>query len=182
MTYQLWSHAHLYDSDATGAAQKSELYPASLKGASHLLQKVGRKSSELLNRHGAASPSQTPLTPVDGRHSTSESDHLAPAGSIHGGSNESAPELQVTDEQGVAHDVDEKKGEGENKEEKPQISVWSAVILLVVVTVLVAVTAEFLVGSIEGLVDNSPLSEEWVRCNHCSKIARDVLIAAYRLG
>lgn len=52
--------------------------------------------------------------------------------------------------------------EGE-EEEEPQLNIWSALVLLVVVTVLVAFTAEFLVSSINGLTDAHPeVSTEWV--------------------
>ena len=51
----------------------------------------------------------------------------------------------------------------EEEEEIPQINVPSAIVLLIAVTVLVAFTAEFLVDSINGLVETTPLSQEWVR-------------------
>lgn len=47
-------------------------------------------------------------------------------------------------------------------EEEPPLGIWAAVILLLGSTALVAVCAEFMVGSIEHLVDNSPLSEAFV--------------------
>ncbi|GAA6059745.1 hypothetical protein JCM10212_001953 [Sporobolomyces blumeae] len=56
--------------------------------------------------------------------------------------------------------VEEAVEEEEEEEELPQINVWSALILLVVVTVL---TAEFLVSSINGLTEAHPeVSTEWV--------------------
>jgi len=50
----------------------------------------------------------------------------------------------------------------DEEEEIPQISVWMAIVLLILVTVLIAFTAEYLVASIDGLVENSPISKEWV--------------------
>ncbi|BGP56441.1 hypothetical protein JCM8202_001819 [Rhodotorula sphaerocarpa] len=51
----------------------------------------------------------------------------------------------------------------EEEEELPQLNKYVALGLLVVVTVLVAVTAEFLVDSINGLVSEHPaISTEWV--------------------
>lgn len=50
----------------------------------------------------------------------------------------------------------------DDEEEIPQISVAAAIILLVAITVLVAITAEFLVDSINGVVEKTPLSQEWV--------------------
>lgn len=47
-------------------------------------------------------------------------------------------------------------------EEEPMLSIWMTVGLLVTVTVIVAVTAEFLVDSIDGLVEHSSISKEFV--------------------
>jgi len=55
----------------------------------------------------------------------------------------------------VIHGVDD-------EEEIPQISMSAAIALLVADTVLVAITAEFLVDSINGVVASTPLSQEWV--------------------
>ncbi len=53
--------------------------------------------------------------------------------------------------------------EEEEEKEECQLNLWSAIILLLVVTVLVGVTAEFLVSSINGLTDAHPeISTEWV--------------------
>ncbi|KPV74284.1 uncharacterized protein RHOBADRAFT_15953 [Rhodotorula graminis WP1] len=53
--------------------------------------------------------------------------------------------------------------EEEEEVEEPTLNKWAALVLLVVVTVLVAVTAEFLVGSINGLTEAHPeISVEWV--------------------
>ncbi|KAG8931770.1 hypothetical protein FRC02_002177 [Tulasnella sp. 418] len=62
----------------------------------------------------------------------------------------------------TTHGSDLASNHNDEEEEQPQISVLMAAILLVVVTVLVAFTAEFLVSSIDGLVEHSPISEEWV--------------------
>lgn len=48
------------------------------------------------------------------------------------------------------------------KRDDPPLGIWSAVFLLLGSTALVAICAEFLVGSIEHLVENSPLSEAFV--------------------
>ncbi|GAA5891134.1 hypothetical protein JCM5296_004903 [Sporobolomyces johnsonii] len=51
----------------------------------------------------------------------------------------------------------------EEEEELPTLNKWAALVLLVVVTVLVALTAEFLVDSINGLTAAHPeISVEWV--------------------
>ncbi|KDQ57174.1 hypothetical protein JAAARDRAFT_194344 [Jaapia argillacea MUCL 33604] len=48
------------------------------------------------------------------------------------------------------------------EEETPQLSVWLSVILLATVTVLVAITAEWLVDSIDGLTASGKISKEFV--------------------
>jgi Ca2+:H+ antiporter len=52
---------------------------------------------------------------------------------------------------------------GEEEEgEAPQLTVRAAIVLLVVVTVLVAFTAEFLVGSIDGLAETWGIKKEFI--------------------
>jgi len=63
-------------------------------------------------------------------------------------------------EAGVEADADDE--ESENEEEVPQLTAGVALGLLTVVTVLVAVTAEFLVSSIDGLTSTGHISEAWV--------------------
>ncbi|PBL03712.1 calcium/proton exchanger [Armillaria gallica] len=69
----------------------------------------------------------------------------------------------------VAHraedDRDTESGSADPKEEEakqPQMGVWVTVGLLNVVTVLVAITAECLVDSIDGMMSNSPFSKEFL--------------------
>lgn len=50
----------------------------------------------------------------------------------------------------------------QSSEEKPELDMWPAIILLLGSTALVAVCAEFMVSSIEHLVENSPLSEAFI--------------------
>jgi len=52
--------------------------------------------------------------------------------------------------------------EKEEEEETPQLSLWMTIGLLVTITVLVAVTAEWLVDSIDGLTDSGHISKEFV--------------------
>ncbi|KAH9063878.1 calcium/proton exchanger [Lactarius vividus] len=59
------------------------------------------------------------------------------------------------------HDVEACSAE-EEEEEKPQMSSQMAIALLVFVTVTVAITAEFLVDSINGLTESGHISKEFV--------------------
>jgi len=70
------------------------------------------------------------------------------------------PEAYIP-ENGDANNIDENKSTDESTE-SPLLSIPVTLGLLVAITVLVAVTAEFLVDSIDGVTDNSPLSEQWV--------------------
>ncbi|KAK1224086.1 hypothetical protein PQX77_008416 [Marasmius sp. AFHP31] len=54
------------------------------------------------------------------------------------------------------------KLEEQDEEEVPQMSLWMALGLLAVVTVFVAVTAEWLVDSIGGLTESSSISQEFI--------------------
>lgn len=70
------------------------------------------------------------------------------------------PAKAHTAEAGSGDDVDD---EEEEEEEEPELNWQSAILCMVLITVLVGVTAEFLVSSINGLVDTHPaLSHEWV--------------------
>ena len=50
----------------------------------------------------------------------------------------------------------------EEDEEVPELSLTTAIVLLAVVTALVAVTAEWLVGSIDGLTRGGRISKEFI--------------------
>ncbi|KAJ7460372.1 calcium/proton exchanger [Mycena galericulata] len=78
--------------------------------------------------------------------------HAHPPSSPLQGSGEASPEnedAQVADT-------------AEDEPETPHLSGWACLSLLLVVTVLVAITAEFLVGSINGLTASGVLSKEFV--------------------
>ena len=66
-----------------------------------------------------------------------------------------------TTEAGTGDEIEDE--EEEEEEEEPELNWQSAILCMVLITVLVGVTAEFLVSSINGLVDTHPaLSHEWV--------------------
>lgn len=52
--------------------------------------------------------------------------------------------------------------EEEEEEETPQMNTISAIVLLVVATVLIGFTSEWLVDSLDGLTQSTPLTEAWV--------------------
>ncbi|KAJ7773205.1 calcium/proton exchanger [Mycena metata] len=65
-----------------------------------------------------------------------------------------------TDAEGSPQEVEH--AEDEEEEEIPQLSLYMTLGLLAVVTVVVAVTAEWLVDSIDGLTDTGKISKEFV--------------------
>ncbi|KAG8731841.1 hypothetical protein FRC11_002022 [Ceratobasidium sp. 423] len=72
----------------------------------------------------------------------------------------SAIRLKKADEEQPGESAEPKKEEEELEE--PKLNVFSALALLVVVTVLVAFTAEYLVDSIDGLTNTGSISKEFV--------------------
>lgn len=56
---------------------------------------------------------------------------------------------------GSSHSDDE-------EEEEPQMNTWSAIMLLVISTVLIGVTSEWLVDSISGITESGAISQAWV--------------------
>ncbi|KAG9010444.1 hypothetical protein FRB94_010407 [Tulasnella sp. JGI-2019a] len=151
LVYQLWTHSHLYDNKNKFAevAQPSLRYPHN-------------PNSKFYRFHAHRPEKSSPPT-SEGDHAgqptiVREGEQPASPDSPHGRNHLGVPAPNQNDPEEsleVIHRLDD-------EEEQPQISVWACAILLVSVTVLVAITAEFLVSSINGLVDNTPLSEEWV--------------------
>lgn len=67
------------------------------------------------------------------------------------------PRLAVAEAGGEGYEIEEEE------EEVPALSLWAALILLVVVTVIIGFTAEFLLDGLQGLTDAHPeVSQEWV--------------------
>lgn len=63
----------------------------------------------------------------------------------------------------VSADVESAPEEEEEEEEEPELNWQSAILCMILISALVGVTAEFLVDSINGLVETHPsLSHEWV--------------------
>ncbi|KAI0028865.1 calcium/proton exchanger [Vararia minispora EC-137] len=135
LVFQLFSHKELYDDSALPASKKYD--PA-------LRDRFSRKAK-----------------PVDEKSAIGSSTALAPSGSANGHANveaastaEHVPNSQPDTEAG-AHEEDDEKHE-------PTMSVVFTAILLTTVTVLVAITADFLVDSINGLTESGSISKEFV--------------------
>ncbi|KAK0469840.1 calcium/proton exchanger [Desarmillaria tabescens] len=69
-----------------------------------------------------------------------------------------APRIELRD----THDVEKNSAHLKEEAEQPQLGLWVTVGLLALVTVLVAVTAEWLVDSIDGMTNGGAISKEFV--------------------
>ncbi|KAI0346126.1 Calcium/proton exchanger [Trametopsis cervina] len=154
LTFQLFSHTHLYSDDGSDDGKfHSTLYPKKQKKKDDAEKaaadqvEANRVETERVETERAES------TALANRTATGLSSSSVPA-------NGHARDLETgvpTDESHGEATVDE-----EEEEEKPQMSVNVTIAFLVIVTVLVAVTAEFLVDSIDGLTNTGHISKEFV--------------------
>jgi len=62
----------------------------------------------------------------------------------------------------ILFDAEQPEGEDGEEEEEPQLSPWAAGGVLLVVTIAVAVCAEYLVGSIDSLVETAHISKTFI--------------------
>ncbi|KAH9960873.1 Sodium/calcium exchanger protein-domain-containing protein [Russula dissimulans] len=81
---------------------------------------------------------------------------------VHPASSSPPPGNDAMGHQTMELEAGPKEGHGVNEEDKPEMNITTTVALLVVITVLVAVTAEFLVGSIDGLTSSGHISKGFV--------------------
>ncbi|OCF36992.1 calcium/proton exchanger [Kwoniella heveanensis BCC8398] len=146
LVFQMWTHAAYYVDDAvTGSTQ----YPEAITNVSEKLKfpNFHRK------KHDEEEAISTSTTSDSTAVATAPGGGNIPA--THGPSTV-GPENSVVERHVEAQ-------EEEDEEEVPQMNVVSTIALMVLITVLVGVTAEFLVDSINGMVESNPsLSAEWV--------------------
>ncbi|WVQ99172.1 calcium/proton exchanger [Kwoniella sp. CBS 9459] len=147
LVFQMWTHAAYYVDDVvTGSTQ----YPEAITNVSEKLK--------FKNFHRKKHDEEEAVSTSTGSDSTAI--NTAPAGgnvpATHG------PATVGAENSTVERHL-EAQEEEEDEEEVPQMNVVSTIALMVLITVLVGVTAEFLVDSINGMVESNPsLSAEWV--------------------
>lgn len=137
LVFQMWSHAHLYDDDDVSTSVR---YSDNIRNMpSRVKDNVRDKVRNIRHRNDS----------VD-EESAVESN--------------AEPKDLVADGENVSNNQSNNGEEEEEEEEEvPQLNLPVTIITLVVVAVLVGVTAEFLVDSINGMVESNPsLSAEWV--------------------
>ncbi|ORX36920.1 Sodium/calcium exchanger protein-domain-containing protein [Kockovaella imperatae] len=136
LTFQMWTHAHFYSDEPVS---QSTTYPPEVTNIGEKLHLPHRKKKH---------DEENPISPTDSS-STSREDH--PNAAVA-----QSEAIQETDPQ-VRH------GEDDEEEQQPEMNIVVTIAVMVLDTVLVGVTAEFLVDSINGLVASNPsLSAEWV--------------------
>ena len=137
LIFQLFSHKSLYD-------DKNDIKPQTIKYA----PRTGPSTKEKTRKFFGLSPVKEAKEDGGSAEANSESHFIQPHPS----------DLRVPDEEqpGVTG------AEEEEDEEIPELSLPMTIGLLVVVTVLVAVTAEWLVDSIDGLAAGGGISKEFI--------------------
>ncbi|KAK8858950.1 calcium/proton exchanger [Kwoniella newhampshirensis] len=141
LLFQMWTHATLYvDDQVTGSTR----YPVAVTNVYDKVKLKGfhRKKHDEEEGGSAATTSES---------GTSPNTVVGDVPAVHGPGTENV-------ENGVVE-----QHEDEEDEETPQMNVVCTIALMVLVTVIVGFTAEFLVASINGMVESNPsLSAEWV--------------------
>jgi Ca2+:H+ antiporter len=138
LVFQLVSHQDLFDDKHENVVQSIKYAP-----------KKDKKSKES-SSSGAASTAEA------NNAGTTESTMTNGSGAVPNGATDGLANGGRDVEAG------KEKQEEEEESEEPQLSVPFTLGLLVVVTVVVAITAEFLVDSIDGLTDKGGISKEFV--------------------
>ncbi|KAI0087295.1 Sodium/calcium exchanger protein-domain-containing protein [Irpex rosettiformis] len=150
LVFQLFSHTQLYDEEHASVNKvKSTPYPK-------------KPSKEKMNdlEQGAKNATAT-ASALSDVQLTVRSTGTA-NGDVKGNATVGEVIISSTMSTEATHVENGDSGHTEEEKEEPQMSLQSAIIFLIVVTVLVAVTAEFLVSSIDGLTDGGHISKEFV--------------------
>ena len=139
LVFQLFSHKRLYD-------DKNGIKPETIKYA----PRTGPSAKEKTRKFFGLSPVKEAKEDAVSAEAGSEA-HLAqshPGDDTRRAVDEEQPDVTGPEE--------------EEDEEIPELSLQMTIALLVVVTVLVAVTAEWLVDSIDGLAEGGVISKEFI--------------------
>jgi len=162
LVFQLYTHKYLYTLEASKlyaldayqtAGDGQEIRPDDGRGVFHM-------PSMFHHSHSRSSHDQVATPEVQRRSSEGEqtaNHNLATDGNLP---KEGQVDKKDDDKEKTAKALEEAKEEEE--EEMPQLKVWVALALLVVVTVITGVTAEFLVSSIDGMTTKSHVNKEFV--------------------
>ncbi|KAF9476694.1 calcium/proton exchanger [Pholiota conissans] len=150
LTFQLWSHPDLYQDKGIHSIESTKYDKPLFQGLHDKIHHIkhdrnGEASNSSSSPTYTTSPPHSPnLQSVQLRTNTFGSSGAAMTDSFHTSSVENPSSTE------------------KEEEEIPTLSLWMTVILLVVVTTLVAITAEFLVTAIDGMTETGPITKEFV--------------------
>ncbi|KAJ3565778.1 hypothetical protein NP233_g7422 [Leucocoprinus birnbaumii] len=156
LLFQLWSHAQMFDDDSPDNVKSTEFAYRKKRREAKAKKAAEKKSNESLNMITDSPMHSEPTDLHDGSAITTSREHTfgttisRPSASVRG----SAPIPVPTRDIEAASTVSEV--------ETPAVLAWVALVLLVVVTALVGVTAEFLVDSIQGVTSQGGIQVEFV--------------------
>lgn len=143
MVFQMWTHAAIYSDDDTPS--NSTRYEPAIANVPRRLKRRARRAVRMHRKKNdeeiATATGSAPT--VEGQTGDATVNGDASATTARAGSTHTA--------------------ESEDEEEVPQMNMPVTLIVMVLIAVVVGVTAEFLVDSINGMVEANPsLSAEWV--------------------
>ncbi|WOO85549.1 Vacuolar calcium ion transporter [Vanrija pseudolonga] len=140
LIFQMWTHANLYD-DAEEVVPSTQYH----ESVSNAPGRVANKVRGIIHRKKTD-------------EETLDSEGKSSAIAVNNTSN-ADPEAALP----VTAEPEQEDDEEEEEEEEPQMNMITTIIAMVIITVIIGVTAEFLVSSINGLTEAHPsLSQEWV--------------------
>ena len=145
LTFQLWTHAYLYAPPARGPdGQAIVIIPATAPD-------------------GPQPPTEGRVFRIPSLPSWGGSSTSSESSSIRSRTAHDDQDLESQSVRGRASSVSSNSStDSDPYHNIPKLSVWFSLVLLLVVTGLTAVTAEALVGSIEGLVESTGIQREFV--------------------
>ncbi|KAF8962769.1 Sodium/calcium exchanger protein-domain-containing protein [Flammula alnicola] len=165
LSFQLYSHPDLYQDKGSHTIESTKYQKPLFQGLSKKLHHHKDRDVESASDH----PLQLTQSPLSITNSptpnVTQADTFSTGAPLFASVTTDNP--TVINDQSLASphahftpDIQEK--EDEDEEEMPTMSVWMTIGLLATVTVLVAITAEWLVDSIDGMTDTGHISKEFV--------------------
>jgi len=145
LLFQLWSHATLYQDDSTDVIKSTEY--------GFKTRKRAKKEAERSKKSQEQKEAEKSRHVIPNGVLNEEPESISPP-------TRAATSTSVSFAPGTRPERDEEQARSQDEvliDEQPQMSVVMTLILLVVITVLVAVTAEWLVDSIDGLTLQHPI-------------------------
>ncbi|KDR76316.1 hypothetical protein GALMADRAFT_247691 [Galerina marginata CBS 339.88] len=145
LSFQLYSHAALYEDKGIHSIRSTNYASPKFR-----FRRARNGLHQMHDHHNRDNDIESTPTAVTSRTATATSESLE--------GNHVQQHTRFGPEQRHETPIEEK----EEEEEQPMLSLWMTIALLATVTVLVAITAEWLVDSINGLTASGAISKEFV--------------------